>query len=182
LNLLPRTPPAVLAFVSLVLIVLTAMATGHVQSSFFRDAAIQREAVIVRELATAIAARELRGVSRTPAADTHPARVKELLGEIRKAGEHCSGYVQRMLSFTQLARSEPQPVALNAVVQETAAFFRQTVGTTPEILCKAMPSANRSRRELPPAGAAPFPPRVGAQRPPAGAAPPEALGQPASSR
>ena len=64
-----------------------------------------------------------------------PARVKELAGEIRKAGEHCSGYVQRMLRFTQLARSEPQPVALDALIHETATFFRQTVGATPEIVC-----------------------------------------------
>lgn len=346
MNLLPRTPPAIFAFVSLLLIVLTALATGYVQSNFFRDAVIQREAVIVRDLATAIAARDLRAedldwpadaerlihlqrrfalladlsgvvrikvfnadhvvvwsddtslVGRRLEEDAHlaqaitggvaavfdpghreshagealpempliefyvpfsvarpgsagervygalslyrsaegltntldrglvllwlvkavggallfgtifwlfravyrrqreaerqfhqlsseharivqmeklsamgqmvgeiahqfnnplvgvinlaqraekqaddPARVRELLGEIRRAGEHCSGYVQRMLRFTQLARSEPQPVALDALIGETAAFFRQTAGATPEVVCAAAPGA-----------------------------------------
>lgn len=346
MTLLPRTPPSIFAFVSLLLIVLTAVATGYVQSNFFRDAVIQREAVIVRDLATAIAARDLRAedldhpgdaervahlqrrfgiladlsgvvrikvfnaehvviwsddptlIGRRPETDRHltqaihggvaavfdpglrpshageslppipliefyvpfsvakpgsagekvygamslyrsaeglnstlerglvllwlvkamggallfgtifwlfrsvyqrqrqaehqfhqlsseharivqmeklsamgqmvgeiahqfnnplvgvinlaqraekhcddPARVKELAGEIRKAGEHCSGYVQRMLRFTQLARSEPQPVALDALIHETAAFFRQTVGATPEIVCAASAGA-----------------------------------------
>lgn len=346
MTLLPRTPPAIFAFVSLLLIVLTALATGYVQSSFFREAVIQREAVIVRDLATAIAARDLRaedldqpgdtarlahlqqrfailadlsgvvrikvfnadqvvvwsddatlighrleadalltqaitgGVAavfdpghRTSHADQSlpdipliefyvpfsvakpgsagervygalslyrsaegltqtlerglllhwlvkavgglllfgtlfwlfravyhrqreaerqfhelsseharivqmeklsamgqmvgeiahqfnnplvgvinlaqraekhsddPVRVRELLGEIRKAGEHCSGYVQRMLRFTQLARSEPQPVALDALIGETAAFFRQTAGATPEVVCTTLPGA-----------------------------------------
>ena len=346
MKLLPRTPPAIFAFVSLLLIVLTALATGQVQSSFFRDAVIQREAVIVRDLATAIAARDLSAedldhpgdaarvielqrrfailadlsgvvrikvfnaehvvvwsddtalIGRRQQADAHltraitggvaavfdpghrpshadeslpdlpliefyvpfsvarpgsagdkadgalslyrsaegltstldrgllllwlvkavggallfctifwlfravyrrqreaerqfhqlsseharivqmeklsamgqmvgeiahqfnnplvgvinlaqraeqraddPVRVRELLGEIRRAGEHCSGYVQRMLRFTQLARSEPQPVALDALIVETAAFFRQTAGTTPAIACSTLPGA-----------------------------------------
>lgn len=346
MTFLPRTPPAVFALVSLLLIVLTAVATGQVQSSFFSDAVIQREAVIVRDLATAIAAHELRAedlerpgnaaalinlqrrfgilgdltgvvrikvfnadqvvvwsddaalVGRTMAADRHltraitggvaavfdpgqrashadetlpdlpliefyvpfsvpkpgsagekahgalalyrsaegltstlerglillwlvkaaggailfatifwlfravyhrqreaerrfhklsseharivqmeklstmgqmigeiahqfnnplvgvinlaqraerhcddPQRVKELLGEIRKAGEHCSGYVQRMLGFTQLARFEPQAVALGTLARETAVFFRQTAGATPEIVCEALAGA-----------------------------------------
>ncbi|MDP2825699.1 MAG: HAMP domain-containing sensor histidine kinase [Sulfuritalea sp.] len=343
---LPRTPPAIFAFVSLLLIVLTAIATGYVQSSFFRDVVIQREAVIVRDLATAIAARDLRaedlehpgdaaaqvhlqrrfailadltGVVRikvfnaeqvviwsddaalighrlqqdahlaqaitggvaavfdpgkrdshadetlpelpliefyvpfsvtkpgsagekvygamslyrsaegltatlerglillwlvkgvggailfgtifwlfrtvyrrqreaerqfsklsseharivqmeklsamgqmvgeiahqfnnplvgvinlAQCAEKHsddPKRVRELLGEIRKAGEHCSGYVQRMLRFTQLARSEPQAVALDALARDTVALFRQTAGATPEIVCEATAGA-----------------------------------------
>lgn len=69
------------------------------------------------------------------------ARVKELLGEIRKAGEHCSGYVQRMLRFTQLARSEPQPVELGAQMRETVALFRQTTEAAPEILCETPAAA-----------------------------------------
>lgn len=346
MTLLPRTPPAIFALVSLLLIGLTALATGYVQSSFFRDAVIQREAVIVRDLATAIAARDLRGedldwpsdaarqihlqhrfalladlsgvvrikvfnadhvviwsddaalIGRRMEADKHltqaitggvaavfdpghreshadeslpempliefyvpfsvvrpgsagekvygalslyrsaegltntlqrgllllwvvkalggvllfgtlfwlfravyrrqreaerqfhelsseharivqmeklsamgqmvgeiahqfnnplvgvinlaqraekqaddPERVRELLGEIRRAGEHCSGYVQRMLRFTQAARSEPQPVTLDTLIGETAAFFRQTAGATPEVICTAMPGA-----------------------------------------
>lgn len=71
----------------------------------------------------------------------NPERVRELLGEIRKAGEHCSGYVQRMLRFTQLARSEPQNVALDVLAGETVAFFRQTAATNPDIVCTLTPDA-----------------------------------------
>jgi signal transduction histidine kinase len=63
----------------------------------------------------------------------NPQRVKELLGEIRQAGEHCSGFVQRMLKFTQMSHSEPQPTELGALVRETIAFFRQTIGEQPDI-------------------------------------------------
>ena len=62
-----------------------------------------------------------------------PQRVKALLGEIRRAGEHCRDFVQRMLQFTQLARSEPQSVNLNTIVRETIAFFEQTVSEQPGV-------------------------------------------------
>ena len=42
---------------------------------------------------------------RAEAQTDQPERVKMLLGEIIKAGEHCRGFVQRMLRFTQLGRS-----------------------------------------------------------------------------
>jgi signal transduction histidine kinase len=67
----------------------------------------------------------------------NPQRVKELLGEIRQAGEHCSGFVKRMLQFTQMSRSEPQATELGALMRETAAFFRQTVGERPDINVEA---------------------------------------------
>lgn len=63
----------------------------------------------------------------------NPQRVKELLGEIRQAGEHCSGFVQRMLQFTQMSHSEPQATDLAALARETIAFYRQTVGEKPDI-------------------------------------------------
>jgi len=58
----------------------------------------------------------------------NPQRVKELLGEIRQAGEHCSGFVRRMLEFTRMSHSEPQATDLALLARETIAFFRQTVG------------------------------------------------------
>ncbi|MBI4989984.1 MAG: HAMP domain-containing histidine kinase [Rhodocyclales bacterium] len=67
----------------------------------------------------------------------NPQRVRELLGEIRRAGEHCSGFVRRMLQFTQMSRSEPQATELGALMQETVAFFRQTVGERPDIVLEA---------------------------------------------
>jgi len=55
----------------------------------------------------------------------NPPRTRELLADIRRAGEHCRGFVSRMLDFTRLARFERQPVALRPLVDETVAFFRQ---------------------------------------------------------
>lgn len=56
------------------------------QSSFFRDAVIQREAVIVRDLATAIASRELRAQDleqfADPAAQIHLLRGFGVLGDL----------------------------------------------------------------------------------------------------
>ena len=71
----------------------------------------------------------------------NPQRVQELLGEIRRAGEHCSGFVQRMLQFTQMSHSEPQATELGALVRETIAFYRQTVGEQPDIGFEAPPEA-----------------------------------------
>ncbi len=71
----------------------------------------------------------------------NPQRTRELLGEIRSAGEHCRDFVQRMLQFTQLARSEPQPVDLCAVVYETVAFFEQTVAERPTVEFNPGPGA-----------------------------------------
>ena len=62
-----------------------------------------------------------------------PERVRELLGEIRKAGEHCRGFVQRMLKFTQLARSEPQPTEIAGLVRDTIGFFAQSVAAAPRV-------------------------------------------------
>lgn len=62
-----------------------------------------------------------------------PERVKRLLGEIIKAGDHCRGFVQRMLRFTQLGRSEPQPTRMGALLRDTITFFAQSVGDTPRV-------------------------------------------------
>lgn len=59
-----------------------------------------------------------------------PQRVTMLLGEIIKAGDHCRNFVQHMLRFTQLARSEPQPTHLGALLHDTITFFSQSMGTT----------------------------------------------------
>jgi len=58
----------------------------------------------------------------------NPQRVKELLGEVHKAGEHCRSFVQRMLRFTKAARSEPRPIELKWLIRETIVFFQQSVG------------------------------------------------------
>ena len=62
-----------------------------------------------------------------------PKRVKELLGEIRKAGDHCRNFVQRMLRFNQVARSEPQLIEMKALVRETVAFLQQSMDSHPAV-------------------------------------------------
>jgi signal transduction histidine kinase len=59
----------------------------------------------------------------------NPARVKELLGQVRSAGEQCREYVQRVLQLSQLTRSERQPADINRLVRDTVAFFQQSLGS-----------------------------------------------------
>ncbi len=80
----------------------------------------------------------------------NPQRVKELLGEIRQAGEHCSGFVKRMLDFTRMSHSEPQATDLAALARETIAFFRQTVGELPEIVFAAPEDGEESMLQADP--------------------------------
>ena len=60
----------------------------------------------------------------------NPERVLELLGDIRKAGNHCSDFVQRMLRFTQLARCAPLPTRLGDLVKDTIAFYALSCGVS----------------------------------------------------
>jgi signal transduction histidine kinase len=59
----------------------------------------------------------------------NPARVKELLGQVRSAGERCREYVQRVLQLSQLTRSERQPADVNRLTRDTVAFFQQSLGS-----------------------------------------------------
>lgn len=63
----------------------------------------------------------------------NPQRVRELLGEVHKAGAHCHDYVQRMLGFAKVSRSQPRTSDLKLVVQETIGFFRESVGKHHEV-------------------------------------------------
>lgn len=74
---------------------------------------------------------------RAEAQTDQPERVKMLLGEIIKAGDHCRNFVQRMLRFTQLGRSEPQATRMGALLRDTMAFFAQSVGNAPEVNLRA---------------------------------------------
>jgi len=66
-----------------------------------------------------------------------PNRTKELLADIRKAGDHCRDFVQRMLRFNQVARSEPQWTEMKALVNETMAFLRQSMSSHPAMTLDA---------------------------------------------
>lgn len=66
-----------------------------------------------------------------------PQRIRELLGEIRQAGDHCRGFVQRMLRFNQVARFEPQTIEMKALVKETIAFVQQSMDSHPTVSLEA---------------------------------------------
>lgn len=57
-----------------------------------------------------------------------PDRVKEMLGEIRKAGQNCSAFVKRMLDFTKVSRFDSRPTDLRSVADEALALFAQSAG------------------------------------------------------
>ena len=57
----------------------------------------------------------------------NPERVKELLVEIRKAGDQCRDFVQRMLRINKIARPEWQPTDMNQLASETIDYFRQSL-------------------------------------------------------
>jgi signal transduction histidine kinase len=59
----------------------------------------------------------------------NPVRVKELLGQVRSAGEQCREYVQRVLQLSQLTRSERRPADINRLARDTVAFFQQSLGS-----------------------------------------------------
>lgn len=67
----------------------------------------------------------------------NPPQTKELLGEIRKAGDHCRDFVQRMLRFSHVAHSEPQLIEMKGLVRETITFFQQSVGGNPAVTFEA---------------------------------------------
>jgi len=64
----------------------------------------------------------------------NPQRVKELLGEVRRAGDHCYGFVQRMLVINRATHSEPQLTDMNRLVRDTIAFFHQSLGGHPPVI------------------------------------------------
>jgi signal transduction histidine kinase len=57
------------------------------------------------------------------------ARVKELLGQVRSAGEQCREYVQRVLELSQLNRAETRPADVNRLARDTVGFFHQSLGS-----------------------------------------------------
>lgn len=62
-----------------------------------------------------------------------PERVRELLGEIRKAGQSCGAFVKRMLNFSKVSRYDARPCDLRAVVEEAVALFRQSTGRRTQV-------------------------------------------------
>lgn len=55
-----------------------------------------------------------------------PARTRELLREIRGAGEDCRAFVKRMLAFTKVSSFESRLTPLADLIEDTVLLFRQT--------------------------------------------------------
>ena len=66
-----------------------------------------------------------------------PQRVRELLGEVRRAGGHCRDFVQKMLLLNKVARYEPQRTEITGLARETIAFFQQSLGNEAAVTLEA---------------------------------------------
>src|ERR1035437_7776997 len=55
-----------------------------------------------------------------------PARKRELLKEIHRAGADCHAFLQSMLRFSKVSSFESRPTAMSQVIEETVLLFRQT--------------------------------------------------------
>ncbi len=62
-----------------------------------------------------------------------PTRSRELLNQIRRAGEHCRMFVSRMLQFTRVSRMERAPTNAAALVRDTVSLFLQSAEVKPTI-------------------------------------------------
>lgn len=54
-----------------------------------------------------------------------PARTRELLKEIRSAGEDCRDFVKRMLGFSRVSCFESKPTPMAELIDDTVLLFRQ---------------------------------------------------------
>jgi len=70
----------------------------------------------------------------------NPSRVKEFLGEIRKAGDHCRGIVQRMLRINKIPLPELQSTNMNDLAEETVALFQSGGGEAGQIRLEKAPT------------------------------------------
>jgi signal transduction histidine kinase len=66
-----------------------------------------------------------------------PSRVRQLLGEVRKAGQNCRDFVQRLLAMSRVGPSRPQSIFICQVARETVAFFRHSLGGHPPVELEA---------------------------------------------
>jgi len=64
-----------------------------------------------------------------------PARTRELLGEIGRAGKDCHAFVKRMLDFTKISCFDRKPTDINMLIEETVSLFRQSFRQQYKVLC-----------------------------------------------
>ncbi len=63
-----------------------------------------------------------------------PELTRESLADIRKAGEHCRAFLQRLLKFTQISGMERKPTEVKELIDETIALFHQSAETRPRMV------------------------------------------------
>lgn len=63
-----------------------------------------------------------------------PVRVRELLAGIRQAGADCHAFMQRMLAFTRVSRSERKPTDIVMLIRDTIDLFQQSSDRHPLIV------------------------------------------------
>ncbi|TRZ91233.1 MAG: histidine kinase [Rhodocyclaceae bacterium] len=56
----------------------------------------------------------------------NPLRTRELLSEIRSAGDDCRAFVKRMLAFSKVSCFDSKPTAMADLIEDTVLLFRQT--------------------------------------------------------
>ena len=55
----------------------------------------------------------------------NPQQTRELLGEIRRAGEDCRAFVHRMLEFSRVSCFDSKPTPMAPLIEDTVLMFRQ---------------------------------------------------------
>jgi signal transduction histidine kinase len=55
----------------------------------------------------------------------NPQQTRELLGEIRRAGEDCGAFVRRMLEFSRVSCFDSKPTSMRPLIEDTVLMFRQ---------------------------------------------------------
>jgi len=61
-------------------------------------------------------------------------RIRELLAQIRKAGEDCRAFLQRLLTFSAISHSEKKPTDIKGLLSETIALFHQSAESHPPVV------------------------------------------------
>ena len=72
-----------------------------------------------------------------------PVRVRPLLGDIRQAGADCQAFIQRMLAFTRVSRSERRLTDLGVLIQDTIDLFQQSTERQP-LITTELPQSPRT--------------------------------------
>jgi len=65
-----------------------------------------------------------------------PVRTRELLADIRRAGEHCRTFLQRMLKFTALSGSERKATEMTGLIDDTISLFQQSADRHPRVVAE----------------------------------------------